>query len=65
MSNKRRGQLTVTIEWAKHLRPAKRREFWKQERQASKRVARAELPIAAAASDGRLALSPGSPRKAQ
>lgn len=34
MANKRRGQLTVTGEWARHLRPLLRRAFWKRERQA-------------------------------
>jgi hypothetical protein len=42
MSNKRRGQLTVSGEWAKHLRPFFRRAFWKGERQAAKDVASKE-----------------------
>ncbi len=65
MSNKRRGQLTVTGEWAKHLRPLKRREFWKQERQAGKEVARAELPIASEMPNDRPALLTASPRKSR
>lgn len=43
MSHKRQGQFTVSGEWAKHLRPLHRREFWKQERQAAKEVVRAEV----------------------
>jgi len=35
MSHKRRGQITVSGEWAKHLRPFLRRVFWKKERQAA------------------------------
>ncbi len=34
MSHKRKGQLTVSGEWARHLRPFNRRAFWKRERQA-------------------------------
>ena len=36
MTHKRKGQLTVSGEWARHLRPLLRRAFWKQERQAEK-----------------------------
>jgi uncharacterized protein YndB with AHSA1/START domain len=36
MSKKRRGQLTVSGEWARHLRPVLRRAFWKGERQAER-----------------------------
>ena len=42
MSHKRKGQLTVSGEWARHLRPWHRREFWKAERQAEKRLVRTE-----------------------
>ena len=42
MSHKRKGQLTVSGEWARHLRPWHRREFWKAERQAQKRQALTE-----------------------
>jgi len=35
MSHKRRGQITVSGEWAKHLRPFLRRVFWKKEREAA------------------------------
>jgi hypothetical protein len=34
MSNKRKGQLTVSKEWAKHLRSFWKKQFWKGERQA-------------------------------
>lgn len=43
MSNKRKGQLTVTGEWAKHLRKFLRRQFWKGERKAAKKLIRKEL----------------------
>lgn len=37
MARKRRGQLTVSGEWAQHLRPLwRRRTFWKGERQAER-----------------------------
>jgi len=42
MAHKRKGQLTVTGEWAHHLRPLLRRVFWKGERQAEKHLVRAE-----------------------
>lgn len=38
MSHKRKGQLTVSGEWAKHLRKFWRRQFWKGERIAGKRM---------------------------
>ena len=38
MSNKRKGQLTVSKEWAKHLRKFLRRQFWKSERAAGKKM---------------------------
>ena len=44
MSHKRKGQLTVSGEWAKHLRPFLRRVFWKTERQAEKALVRVEAP---------------------
>jgi len=49
MSHKRKGQLTVSGEWARHLRPYLRRAFWKQERQAEKahiKSESAEIPTA-------------------
>jgi len=36
MAHKRKGQLTVSGEWARHLRPFLRRAFWKRERQAER-----------------------------
>lgn len=42
MSHKRKGQLTVSVEWAKHLRKFRRRQFWKGERIAGKRVIKNE-----------------------
>lgn len=30
------GQLTATKEWAKHLRPFWKREFWKRERKVGR-----------------------------
>lgn len=44
MANKRKGQLTVTGEWRKHLRPLWRRAFWKQERQAGREHVAAHAP---------------------
>lgn len=38
MSNKRKGQTVAASEWAKHLRPDGRREFWKAQRQADKSI---------------------------
>ncbi len=42
MSHKRKGQLTVSKEWAKHLRKFWRRKFWKGERIAGKRMIKNE-----------------------
>ena len=42
MSHKRKGQLTVSGEWAQHLRPILRRAFWRQERQAADALVRDE-----------------------
>ena len=38
MAHKRRGQLTVSGEWAKYLRKLFRRRFWKRERKAGKNL---------------------------
>jgi hypothetical protein len=35
MSNKRRGQLTTSGQWARHLRPLWKRAFWRKERTAA------------------------------
>ena len=42
MAHKRKGQLTVSGEWARHLRPVLRRAFWKGERQAENVLVRKE-----------------------
>jgi hypothetical protein len=42
MTHKRKGQLTVSGEWARHLRPLLRRAFWKGKRQAGKDLVREE-----------------------
>lgn len=42
MAYKRKGQLTVSGEWAKHLRKFLRRKFWKGERKAGKKIIRQE-----------------------
>jgi hypothetical protein len=34
MSHKRHGQLATSGEWAKHLRPPSKRDYWKRERAA-------------------------------
>ncbi len=38
MANKKKGQLTSTPEWAKHLRKYLKRQFWKGERNSSKEL---------------------------
>ena len=43
MSHKRVNQLTVSGEWAKHLRALYRRAFWKGERHAAHALVRSEL----------------------
>lgn len=43
MSHKRKGQLTTTSEWARHLRKFLRRQFWKGERKAEKTLIKQEL----------------------
>lgn len=37
MSHKRKGQLAVSTEWAKHLRKFWKRKFWKTERKAGQK----------------------------
>jgi hypothetical protein len=52
MAHKRQGQLTVSGEWARHLRPFGRRAFWKGERAAEKVVVRDETtPVTSVQSD--------------
>jgi len=43
MAYKRKGQLTTSPEWARHLRNYLKRQFWKGERKGEKRVFRNEL----------------------
>lgn len=42
MSHKRKGQLTVCSNWAKHLRKFLKRKYWKAERKASQQLIRNE-----------------------
>ncbi|MCC6196527.1 MAG: hypothetical protein IT518_18900 [Burkholderiales bacterium] len=49
MAHKRIGQISVTGEWAQHLRPRLRRRFWKKERGAQKTAIRAQAAELAAA----------------
>lgn len=42
MSNNKKGQMTVSGRWAKHLRKIFKRAFWKGERQAGKKGAKKE-----------------------
>lgn len=43
MANKRKGQLTVIAEWAKHLSKFWHRQFWKRERKAGKKLIKKEI----------------------
>ncbi len=43
MANKKNGQLTVSKEWAKHLRKVLRRVFWKKERKAGQKLSQKEM----------------------
>lgn len=38
MATVKKGMLTASGEWAKHLRPFLKRAFWKAERRAAKRL---------------------------
>lgn len=42
MAHKQKGQLTTSDEWAKHLRGFLKRQFWKGERKAGKRLIKKE-----------------------
>lgn len=44
MSTKKKGLLTVSGEWAQHLRKYWKRKFWKKERKAAKQAANSEKP---------------------
>lgn len=43
MSTKKKGILTVSGEWARHLRPYGRRQFWSTERIAVRQAIDAEI----------------------
>lgn len=43
MATKKRGLLTLSGEWARHLRPFWRRLFWRGERRAVRRDIRSQL----------------------
>lgn len=43
MAHKRKGQLSESREWAKHLRADGKRDFWKSERRAEKNLINQEL----------------------
>jgi len=43
MAHKQKGQLTTTIEWARHLRNYMKRQFWKKERIAKKKIISQEI----------------------
>jgi hypothetical protein len=62
MSHKRKGQLTVSGEWAKHLRPYLKRLFWKSERNAEREVIQNDslTPESIQAHDGTLETLLGS-----
>ena len=60
VAHKRTNQLTVSGEWAKHLRPYHRRAFWKAERRAFQEFASRE-----AAGDGSEYHLTGMPTKVQ
>lgn len=66
MAHKRAGQLTVSGEWARHLRPYLRRIFWKRERAAEKAMLQSEVdqePGLGAAEDATLTSSDDSSRR--
>jgi hypothetical protein len=42
MSTKKHGLLTVSGQWARHLRPLWRRLFWRAERRAARKAVRQE-----------------------
>ena len=45
MANKRKGHLTTSSEWRKHLRKFFHRQFWKGERKEEKKYIDKELQI--------------------
>jgi hypothetical protein len=38
MAHKKKGQLTTSGEWARHLRGFLKRQFWKRERKVGKKM---------------------------
>ena len=42
MAHKKKGQITASGEWAKHLRKYLKRKFWKGERNAEKEMVKKE-----------------------
>ncbi|WP_191967939.1 hypothetical protein [Rhizosphaericola mali] len=45
MASKKKGQLTASKEWAKHLRKFSKRQYWKGERKAGKKNIRLEMYV--------------------
>lgn len=43
MATKKKGQLTTSSEWAKHLRKYLKKKFWSSERKSEKKLIRKEL----------------------
>ena len=43
MATKKKGLLTTSIEWAKHLRKYGKRTFWKRERKAAIHKSKLEI----------------------
>ncbi len=43
MTHKKKGQLTTSGEWAKHLRKIGKRFFWKAERNEGKKLVKKEI----------------------
>ncbi len=43
MTHKKKGQLTTSPEWVKHLRSYMKNQFWRGERNAAKNLIRSEL----------------------
>ncbi|SFT51232.1 hypothetical protein SAMN04489724_1081 [Algoriphagus locisalis] len=43
MAHKKKGNMTISGEWAKHLRNKKKKLFWKGERNAGKEFVRSEV----------------------
>ena len=43
MAHKKKGHLTTSPEWAKHLRKYMKNQFWRGERNAEKKLIQSEL----------------------